>query len=172
MPETSTRRRPPAPRRDGREAPGTAGQPNGADGYVLDDQVGHLLRRCYQLASGNLSRRIGDAGLTPMQLAALARLREHGEVSQNRLGRMIAMEPANIHALVARLRRRGLLAERADPDHGRRRLLRLTAAGAALLERLLPLAAAATAETLSPLDDHERATLLHLLRRLAAPTYG
>ena len=135
--------------------------------YSLDDQVGHLLRRAYQSACANLAARIGEHDLTPMQMATLARLWEYGEVSQNRLGRLVAMEPANIHGLVGRLAKRGLVASRPDPSDRRRLLLRLTMAGRRLFETIIPLFHASTAATLAPLDAKEAALLRDLLRRIA-----
>jgi DNA-binding MarR family transcriptional regulator len=142
------------------------------DEYHLDDQIGHLLRRAYQVASANLTARLERHRLTPMQFAVLARLRERAPVSQNLLGRLVAMEPANIRDVVLRLKKRGLI--RAERDGGDRRLilLSLSAAGAALVETLLPLSRESTAATLRPLNPHEGELLRDLLRRIARAAPG
>lgn len=137
-----------------------------AEPYSIDDQVGHLLRRAYQRATANLAQRINGHELTPMQFAALARLWEVGSASQNELGRQVAMEPANIHGLAGRLMKRGLVEAAPDPKDRRRRVLRLSAQGRALIEELIPLELAASAETTAPLSPAERETLLALLRRI------
>ena len=139
-----------------------------AAAYRLEDQVGFLLRRAYQRAAANLTEKIGDFDLTPPQFATLARLHERGPVSQNQLGRLVAMEPANIRDVVQRLRKRGLLATERDTGDGRLLLVRLTPAGAALVRRLKPVEVACTARTLAPLNPAERRVLYDLLRRLAA----
>jgi len=141
--------------------------PAGRDDYRLDDQIGHLLRRAYQAASANLMARLEPHGLTPMQFAVLARLYERAPVSQNLLGRLVAMEPPNIRDVVMRLKKRGLV--RAARDGGDRRLilLSLSAAGAALVEKLLPLSRDSTAATLQPLNAREGELLRDLLRRIA-----
>src|SRR4051794_26872747 len=77
--------------------------------YTLDDQIGFLLRRAYQRASSNLVERIGTYDLTAPQFATLARLYERGLLSQNLLGRLVAMEPANIRDVVRRLKKRRLV---------------------------------------------------------------
>jgi DNA-binding MarR family transcriptional regulator len=138
------------------------------DDYRLDDQIGHLLRRAYQVASANLTARLERHVLTPMQFAVLARLRERAPVSQNLLGRLVAMEPANIREVILRLKKRGLV--RAERDGADRRLilLSLSSAGAALVETLLPLSRASTAATLRPLNAREGEMLHDLLRRVAA----
>ena len=49
--------------------------------YVLDDQVGHLLRRAHQRHTSIFQEHIGDSQLTPLQFAALVKLSDLGEVS-------------------------------------------------------------------------------------------
>ncbi|MCO5099950.1 MAG: MarR family transcriptional regulator [Burkholderiaceae bacterium] len=135
-------------------------------GYRLDDQIGFVLRRAYQRASANLARRIGSYDLTAPQFAVLARLYERGALSQNRLGRLVAMEPANIHVIVKRLSLRGLVITERAPDDARLVLARLTREGAALAERLIPLEIDAGAATLASLSATERRELLRLLDRV------
>lgn len=136
-------------------------------GYRLDDQIGFLLRRAYQRASANLLERIGHHGLTAPQFATLARLHEHGRLSQNLLGRLVAMEPANIRDVVQRLKRRRLVAMERDPADGRQLLISLTPTGSSLVQQLLPVEVACTAKTLAPLAPSERQILYDLLRRIA-----
>lgn len=136
-------------------------------GYRLDDQIGFLLRRAYQRASANLVQRIGVHDLTAPQFATLARLYERGTLSQNLLGRLVVMEPANIRDVVQRLKRRRLVATERDPEDGRQLLVRLTPSGLSLVQRLLPVEVASTAKTLAPLAPAERTLLYDLLRRLA-----
>src|ERR1700722_12928217 len=107
--------------------------------YRLEDQVGFLLRRAYQRASSNLVERIGPYDLSPPQLAPLPRLYERGTLSQNLLGRLVAMEPANIRDVVLRLKKRRLVTTRRGPDDGRLILVSLTASGTSLVEELLPI---------------------------------
>jgi DNA-binding MarR family transcriptional regulator len=135
--------------------------------YRLDDQVGFLLRRAYQRASANLVARIGAYAITPAQFATLARLYEQGKVSQNRLGRLVAMEPANIRDVVLRLKKRRLVATERDPGDGRLILIGLTSAGVALIRVLVAVEAECTSKTLAPLRANERKLLHDLLRRLA-----
>ena len=137
------------------------------EGYRLDDQVGFLLRRAYQRASANLVERIGIHDLTAPQFATLARLYERGKLSQNLLGRLVVMEPANIRDVVQRLKRRRLVATERDPADARQILIRLTPSGLALVQKLLPVEVACTAKTLTPLAPAERRLLYDLLRRLA-----
>ena len=56
--------------------------------YVLDEQVGFLLRVAMQRHTSIFTSRMID-GLTQTQFAALAKLYEVGPCSQNHLGRLI-----------------------------------------------------------------------------------
>jgi DNA-binding MarR family transcriptional regulator len=138
-----------------------------ASEYRLEDQVGFLLRRAYQRASSNLVERIGAHDLTAPQFATLARLYERGALSQNLLGRLVAMEPANIRDVVLRLKKRRLVGTRRDPTDKRLILVDLTSAGVALVEQLLPIEIECTAKTLAPLNSDEKRLLYGLLGRLA-----
>ena len=135
--------------------------------YRLEDQVGFLLRRAYQRASSNLIDRIGPYDLTAPQFATLARLYERGTLSQNLLGRLVAMEPANIRDVVLRLKKRRLVTTRRDPDDGRLILVSLTASGTSLVEELLPIEIECTARTLAKFNANEKTLLYDLLGRLA-----
>lgn len=133
--------------------------------YVLDDQVGFILRQVVQRHTVIFGASIGDE-LTPTQWAALAKLHEKGPCSQNLLGRLTAMDAATIKGVVDRMVKRGFVETRPDPEDGRRLVAALTAEGQALVERTLPTAFAVTEETLAPLNAEERAQFLALLARL------
>ncbi len=135
------------------------------EGYRLQEQVGFVLRKAHQRHVAIFAERIGD--LTPPQFAALAKLADVGETSQNQLGSLIAMDAATVKGVIDRLKSRGLVAlTRHDIDR-RRLMVSLTAEGRETVERLVPLAEDITAETLRPLSPKEAATLLRLLSRIA-----
>jgi DNA-binding MarR family transcriptional regulator len=138
-----------------------------AEDYVLGDQVGHLLRRANQRHTAIFFEGLNDHQLTPTQFAALAKIGDEGEVSQNRLGRLTAMDPATILGVVKRLRDRALIAAKADPTDARRSLWRLSEAGRQLLLQAIPRARDMSRDTLAPLDRAEQETFLKLLRKLA-----
>lgn len=138
----------------------------GAD-YVLERQVGHLLRRAHQRHSAIFQEHIGNAQLTPLQFAALIKLRDLGEVSQNRLGRLIAMDAATMQGVIKRLAVRGLIRRRPDPDDRRRLILSLSPEGRTLADGTLAAAAEITRLTLEPLNPDEQRAFLALLARIS-----
>ena len=136
-------------------------------GYVLEDQVGHLLRRAHQRHAAIFQDMIGDPQLTPLQFAALVKLHDLGEVSQNELGRRTAMDAATMQGVIKRLRARGLIDRMPDARDRRRVVLSLTADGRSLIAAVLANGRAISDETLAGLDEAERRSFLALLKRLA-----
>ena len=134
--------------------------------YRLEHQVGHLLRRAHQRATAIFLERIHDAQITPTQFAALAKLADEGELSQNHLGRLTAMDPATIQGVTRRLKARGLISGRADPKDGRRIILRLSAKGTRLAKSVIPEGSGVSDGILEPLSDRERKQFLRLLKQL------
>jgi DNA-binding MarR family transcriptional regulator len=135
------------------------------EAYRLQEQVGFVLRRAHQRHVAIFAARIGD--LTPPQFAALAKLADVGETSQNQLGNLVAMDAATVKGVIDRLKARGLVELTRHDIDKRRLMVNLTAEGRQTVERLVPLAEEITAETLQPLSAKEAATLLKLLSRIA-----
>ena len=133
--------------------------------YVLDEQVGFLLRKAHQRHTAIFARRMG-ADFTPTQFAALVRVAEAGAISQNELGRQTAMDAATIKGVIDRLAERGLVRSRPDPDDRRRVVIELTATGQAQAADAVATAREITRETLEPLTADEKRALIPLLRRL------
>jgi DNA-binding MarR family transcriptional regulator len=133
---------------------------------VLDEQVAHLLRRAHQRASSLFLGVLGEHQLTPTQFFAMARLHERGQLSQNRLGRLSAMDPATIQGVIRRLEERGFIQRTPDVNDRRRMVLTLTAAGAELVDKLLGHAEGVSEAILEPLDDQERTVFVTMLKRI------
>lgn len=146
----------PAPQRDSLEAGGE---------YRLHEQVGFVLRKANQRHLSIFAAHVGD--LTPPQFAALARLHEVGETSQNQLGQLIAMDAATIKGVIDRLKKRGLVTLKPHALDRRRLVVGLSEEGRVLVERLLPVAMRITAETLKPLNAREAEIFLKLLGKIA-----
>ncbi|MBW8638131.1 MarR family transcriptional regulator [Hoeflea sp. WL0058] len=132
--------------------------------YVLDEQVGFIMRRASQRHLGIFASRIPE--LTPTQFAALAKLCELGAASQNELGRRTAMDAATIKGVIDRLRRRGLVTTVKDANDQRRLFVKATAEGEELYASCVEPARMISDETLAPLSEKERLMFLQLLSKL------
>ena len=134
-------------------------------GYVLDEQVGYILRQANQRHT-TIFARLMIEDLTPTQWAALAKLHELGPCSQNLLGRKTSMDAATIKGVIDRLTKRGMTRTSPDLEDGRRLMVALTEDGHAAYERARTAAERISTETLQPLSPDERAQFLRLLQKL------
>ena len=135
------------------------------DRYVLDEQVGFLLRVAMQNHTAIFMSQMVE-GLTQTQFASLAKLYEVGPCSQNHLGRLIYLDAATIKGVVDRLNGRGLVTALSDPNDKRRRAVTLTDEGRRVTEAAIKVASKITADTLVALTEDERRTISRLLRKL------
>ena len=133
--------------------------------YVLDDQVGFLMRVAMQRHTSIFTSRMVE-GLTQTQFAALAKLYEVGPCSQNYLGRLIYLDAATIKGVVDRLHLRSFVTALSDPKDRRRRAVALTDRGRQVTESALKVAADITTATLMPLSAEEQRLVAKLLRKL------
>jgi len=132
---------------------------------VLEENAGFILRQVTQRHLAIFTEMMCD-DLTPTQFSALFKLYEQGPCSQNRLGRMTAMDNPTIKGVIDRLTRRGLTASGPDPTDARLLIVSLTKEGRAVIERALPRAREVTEATLSPFSAAQRAQFLSLLQML------
>ena len=132
--------------------------------YQLDDQVGYKLRLANQRHLEIFSRHLPE--VTPTQFSILVRLCEVGEVSQNQLGRSVAMDAATTKGVISRLIDRGLVQSRQDGKDLRRLQISLTGEGQKVVKAAIEKAQAITSETTERLTPRELARLLALLDKL------
>jgi len=146
------------------ESPDEGNHVSNVPDYRLQEQVGFILRKASQRHVAIFASQIAD--LTPPQFAALAKLHDAGDCSQNQLGQLIAMDAATIKGVIDRLKARGLVTTTEDLEDRRRVVVALTDEGRATVTRLVPFAVKISQETLAPLNNRESATLLRLLSKI------
>ena len=137
-----------------------------AHAYVLEAQVGFLLRCAHQKATEIFNAVMEPFGVTPTQFAALSKLDDLGSVSQNQLGRLIAMDPATISGVIGRLIARGYVRQSPEPRDARLVLLALTASGRAAVRDMKAVAAQVSERTLAPLTREETAVFVKALAKI------
>lgn len=128
-----------------------------------------LIRRVHQLAAAAFVQSCSDLDLTPSQYAALFALRQQQTVSQNELGRLIALDRSTTSVVLRSLKQRQLVLARADASDKRKTLLSLTEAGHALLTAAEQRNEVSNAHWLGGLSERQSAQFLNTLRRLAGP---
>lgn len=134
--------------------------------YSLDEQVGYLLRLANQQHAA-IFQELLPVDFTRTQFAALVRLAQVGECSQNELGRQTAMDVATIKGVVDRLRKKGYVDVIPDQTDRRRFLISITDKSKVLIESLCQAGHEISDKTLEPLSPVERGEFLRLLRKVA-----
>ncbi len=134
--------------------------------YRLEAQAGFILRKVHQRATEIFNQVMAEFEITPTQFSTLIKLDDVGESSQNRLGRLVATDPATTLGVINRLKKRNLVQLRPDPTHQRRVLVSLTEDGARTARRMRRRAHAVTKGILAPLNARDRGTLLRLLAEI------
>lgn len=142
-----------------------ASRSEASEAYDLDEQVGYLLRLASQRHAG-IFQNIISKDLTPTQFSVLIRLAEKGDLSQNRLGRLAALDTATTKGVVDRLRAKSLIQSRPDRSDKRRAIISLTDEGQSIISTLKKDGLAITDKTLESLKANEKLKLLKLLNKI------
>jgi MarR family transcriptional regulator, lower aerobic nicotinate degradation pathway regulator len=143
-----------------------AADPSRRIAYVLEAQVGFLLRCAHQSATEDFNAVMGRFAVTPTQFAALAKLDDLASVSQNQLGRLTRMDPATISGVIGRLIARGFVRQSPHAHDARRVLLALTPSGRAAVSQMKAIAAQVSRRTLGRLSSAEADALLLALAKI------
>jgi DNA-binding MarR family transcriptional regulator len=123
---------------------------------------GHLIRRAQQVHYWLWNAEVSPEVTSP-QFAVLYALRAEKNIDQKTLGERVSLDRSTTAEVVARLKARGMIQRFRDPRDGRRNLLRLSAAGIRITERLTPKAVRMNRLLVSVLSERERSELLRML---------
>jgi len=136
-------------------------------GSDLDTMLVFNLLRTHSHIKPFLDAGLGSESVTAAQLNALLILRaaEPAGMLMGEIGRKLVVTRSNVTGLVDRLERRGLVV-RADHEDRRATVVRLTPAGAGLLESIVPAHARMLADLTACLTDRQKQTLIRLLTTL------
>lgn len=108
-----------------------------------------------------------EFGLTIPQWRVIAVLGERPDLTAREIGAVTAMDKVAVSRAVAALVKRRLAARRPAPHDGRAALLRLTAGGRRIYERVVPAAQALESQLLAGLTAQERRALDALIGKLS-----
>ena len=154
---------------EARRAPEAIDEPAGGEVKLglLDGAIGYLLRRAQIAVFEDFGRRFDALDLTPAQFSTLLVIAENPGRRQSDIAAALGVQRPNFVALMDELERRGL-AERLRSGADRRaNALKLTPAGAALMERARAAQAEQEAAIRALLGEPERRRLIDTLARLS-----
>ena len=137
----------------------------------LEGRATWLLSRAHARSSGLLSAAFeanGD-GLRGYHYRLLAALQEWGPASQADLGRTTGIDRSDVTAALTELEARKLVERSVDPDHKRRNIVTITAAGVVRLLELDKVIDGVQDEFLAPLTAAQRRQFIALMSRLVDP---
>jgi DNA-binding MarR family transcriptional regulator len=123
----------------------------------------YLIKQLELAVRSRLDEVLRGEGITTAQYTALSVLARRDDLSTAQLARNSFVTDQSAAGLVAALEERGLVSRGPDPHDRRRRVLRLSAAGRALIDRRAADAAAIEARMLSDLSGTEAAQLRRLV---------
>jgi DNA-binding MarR family transcriptional regulator len=106
-------------------------------------------------------------GVSPYQYAILALLDEGAPETQAAIADALGYDRGTLVGLLDELEEQGFVERKRDPDDRRRQLVRQTAEGGRMLEKLRALSKRLEDEFLAPLDAEQREQLRNLLLVLA-----
>ncbi len=136
-------------------------------GYVLNEQVGHLIRKAQQRHTAIFQQYCSDLQLTPIQFAALCVIVEKDSSSLTELVQATDIDQATIRGVVSRLKKQELIKLASDPNDQRKVMVQATAKGKKVLSQMVPVAQKITEKTLEKLNAPERVALFHLLEKIS-----
>lgn len=101
----------------------------------VEGHVGYLLRQAAAAYRLRMERALADLGVTPPQFSVLTMLAAYPGLSGADLARLSLLTPQTVSLIVANLERSEAIVRHPHPTHGRVRVIEVSAAGRALLER-------------------------------------
>ena len=132
------------------------------------DNVGFLVADVTRLIRAEMDRRITEEGIevSPADVRTLSHAARCGATRQNLLAERIGVEAMTVSGSLDRLEGLGLIERRADSADRRAKLVHVTAAGEAMLERIQPIAAGMRAEAAKGIAPADWQRFLDTLKRV------
>jgi DNA-binding MarR family transcriptional regulator len=143
-----------------------SGEAESAQFPTLESLTGFLLRCASNIADSAYYKQLGNAEITPRQLALLLSLRNDGEMTQSRLSEIIKLDRSTINEMVPRMIERNLISKCNSPDDKRAIHLSITSHGLQILKRILPATVLSQEMILAPLPKEYRRIFRHCLEMI------
>ena len=130
--------------------------------------VGYQLAQAAIVTDQVFDERVGrHGGLRKVEFTILALVQGNPDVTARQLARALAVTPPNIAIWLDKLESRGLVARTRSESDARMQHIRITRAGAALVDRSVQLLLEGEQSALAALSAAERAILIELLHKIA-----
>lgn len=133
----------------------------------LRQETFHLLRQLFQQHTARWQHALPE--LTKPQYAVLRAIAENPGIEQVALTEVAVSTKATLAEMLSRMEARGLVQRDQDPADKRRRFVRLTPQGEALINNSIPIGSGVDDAFLGRLSDSERTQFTALIRKMMIP---
>lgn len=134
--------------------------------YIIEEQVGYLLRRVYYHHLSIFQQSLDETRLTSVQFSVLYAVNKLKECSQKELVEDTGIDQATIRGIIQRLKDKQLISQDPDQHDKRKVLIHITAQGREELDLAIPIAETITDLTLKTLNPAEKIALKFLLQKI------
>ena len=138
----------------------------GAERLILRDFLPYRIAVLARGISASLGKRYRDLDITIPEWRLIAHLAEVGACSSGEICARTAMDKAKVNRAVMRLVASGLLLANISPRDRRVNVLKLTARGQKIYERIVPMAIEHESSLLAPLSQTELKELVRIIGKL------
>jgi len=135
--------------------------------FRLDDHLFFYFSQILSRRTRQINRDLAALSLDYGRWRVMAVLHDQGDCTMGRLADLSSVERTTLTRTVAQMEAEGLLSRQTGPGDRRRVSLALTAPGADLFARILPIVLARTARALTGFSADEAQALREMLRRMA-----
>ena len=135
--------------------------------FRLEDHLFFYFSQILSRRTRQINRDLAALSLDYGRWRVMAVLHDQGACTMGRLADLSSVERTTLTRTVAQMEAEGLLSRQTGPGDRRRVSLALTAPGADLFARILPIVLARTARALTGFSAEEALALREMLRRMA-----
>lgn len=129
-------------------------------------RAGHLIRRLNQISVAIFLEETAELGLTTVQYAALHMIERKPGIDQVTLSKMVAFDKTTLVKVLNKLADKGLVTRKLSATDRRRHELTVTAKGADIIRKIIPMIDRCEQRILAPLELGDRRKFLELASRL------
>lgn len=126
---------------------------------------GFLLRRAHQISAAIFLEEAAGLGITTTQYGTMVVLRARGSLDQVGIATLVGIDRSTTALVVSKLEEAGYIERRDDAVDKRRKIITLSKAGRAMLDRVAEPAQRARERALEPFSPKDAAKFLSLLGR-------
>lgn len=134
----------------------------------LHQRPGFLVRRANQIMASCFADAMADLKITTTQYGALVIIEANGSIDQVSLARHLRLDRSTTGLAIMNLEREGLITRDQHPHDKRRRVVKLTRRGRAVLQKAHTRGETSRAQAMAIFTDREQQQFLKLIRKFVS----